>query len=105
MQKDVYKKTQGLAKLLFMAQTESEMVGLLHDIFTQAELSKAHERVKIFACLQDGLSQRETQKKSSAAIATVTHGAQFLRDSALVIRNIITQAQEESWWNKLFWRA
>jgi Trp operon repressor len=98
-------KTQGLAKLFLMAKTEGEMSGLLHDLFTPSEISKAHERAKIFACLKDGLSQRETKEKTHAAIATVTHGARFLRSSAMVIENIIASAQKMVWWQTLFWRA
>ena len=99
------KKTQALAKLFVLAKSEKEMQGLLHDIFTESELDKAHERVKIFACLKDGMSQRETKKQATAAIATVTHGAKFLRDSAQIIQEIISSAQQKSWWRASFWRA
>lgn len=98
-------KTQGLAKLFLMAESEGEMAGLIHDLFTTSEIARAHERAKIFACLKNGLSQRETKRKTNAAIATVTHGAKFLHDSAMVVGKIIAQAQKMIWWQKLFWRA
>ncbi|MBN2307216.1 hypothetical protein JXD20_04480 [Candidatus Peregrinibacteria bacterium] len=100
-----FQKTQALAKIFLLAKTESEMTGLLHDLFTVAEISHALERARIFACLNDGLSQRETKRRSKAAIATITHGAKFFRDSALIISKIIASARHTDWWQTLFWRA
>ena len=81
------------------------MTGLLHDVFTVSEISHALERARIFACLDEGLSQRETRSRTGAAIATVTHGARFFRDSALIIRKIVAAARVSGWWQTLFWRA
>ena len=100
-----FQKTQALAKLFLLAKTESEMTGLLHDLFTISEISHALERVRIFACLSEGLSQRETKRRTKAAIATITHGARFFRDSALIISKLIAAARATSWWQTLFWRA
>ncbi len=87
-----------------LAKNEDEVIGILHDLFTESEINKAHERVKIFACLNDGRSQRETKKLSNAAIATVSHGAKFLKNSAMIISQILKSAQNMNWWQKLFWR-
>ena len=88
-----------------LAKNEEELVGLLHDLFTEAEMGKAHERIKIFACLNNGMSQRETKRKSHAAIATVSHGAKFLKNSAVMIAEILKVAQGMNWWGALFWRT
>lgn len=101
---DNIQKTQGLAKLLLMAKTEGEMSALLHDLLTSSELKRVHERAKIFACLQNGLTQRETKKRTKTAIATVTHRAHFLRSSALIIGSFITSAQTMPWWQTFFGR-
>jgi len=100
--KKTNQKTQGLAKLLLLAKSEQEMEGLLHDLFTESEIGRAHERVKIFSCLKDGMSQREAKKEANAAIVTVTHGAQFLRNSAMIIKEVIDSAQRKNWWQKFF---
>lgn len=99
------KKLQGLAKVLMLAKKEEELVGLLHDLFTESEIEKAHERIEIFACLNSGMSQRETKKKAHAAIATVSHGAKFLRNSAVIIHKILDFAKNMNWWNRLFWQT
>ena len=99
------KQTQGIAKLFMLAKSEERVADLLEDLLTETEIKKAHDRAKIIACLKDGLSQRETQKRTKAAIATVTHGAVFLRKSGRVIAGILDTAQKMSWWNPLFWRA
>ncbi len=99
------KKLKGLAKVLMLAKTEGQLIGLLHDLFTESEISKAHERIKIFACLKDGMSQRAAKRESHAAIATVSHGAKFLKNSAIIIRKILDSAQKLSWWQKLFWQT
>lgn len=98
-------KTRGVARLLRLAKNEEDLAGLLHDLFTEAEIGKAYERIKIFSCLNDGMSQRKTQQQSRAAIATVNHGAKFLKNSALMIADILKAAQGMNWWNALFWRA
>ncbi|MBN2086910.1 hypothetical protein JW758_01045 [Candidatus Peregrinibacteria bacterium] len=98
-------KIRGVAKIIMLAKNEDEVIGILHDLFTKSEIEKAHERVKIFACLKDGKSQRETKKESHAAIATVSHGAKFLKNSAVIIRQVIETAQNMEWWRSLFWRS
>ena len=102
--KDI-QKTQGLAKLFLLAKSEGEMAGLLSDLLTGSEINRVYERAKIFACLKNDLTQRATQSKTNAAIATVTHGAKFLRDSAQVIKKILGRAEDSNWWNKFFWQA
>ncbi len=98
------KKTSGVARILTAAKNEDELIGLLEDLFTEAEISKAHERIKIFACLHRGLSQRETQHCSRAAIATVSHGAKYLRKQAVMIPKVLNATASRPWWNALFWR-
>jgi Trp operon repressor len=98
-------KLKGLAKLILLDKDEKKVSGLLYDLFTESEIDKAHERVRIFAGLINGHSQREVQDETGAAIATVTHGAGFLKKSSRTIKNIITSAQRMSWWNSLFRRA
>lgn len=99
------KKIRGVARLLRLTKNEDELVGLLYDLFTEAEISKAYERIKIFSCLNGGMSQRETRQRSRAAIATVNHGAKFFKNSALMIADILKAAQGMNWWNHLFWRT
>jgi len=98
-------KLKGIAKLILLAKDEKKVSGLLHDLFTESEIDKAHERARIFAGLINGHSQREVRDETDAAIATVTHGARFLKKSSRAINNIITSAQRMNWWNPLFWRA
>jgi Trp operon repressor len=97
-------KLKGIAKLILLAKDEKKVSGLLYDLFTESEIDKAHERVRIFAGLINGHSQREVQKETNAAIATVTHGARFLKKSSRVIKNLIASARKKNWWNNLFWR-
>ena len=99
------KKLQGIAKIIMLAKNEDEVIGIMHDILTESEIEKVHERIKVFACLKDGLSYRETSREADSAIATVSHGARFLRKSAMVIRKILDSAQKMNWWYKLFWRT
>ena len=99
------KKIQGLAKVLMLAKHEDELADLLHDLFTESEIDKVHERIKIFACLKNGMSQREAKRESNSAIATVNHGAKFLKNSAVIIRKILDSAQNMNWWYRLFWRT
>ena len=105
MKNEQDKKLKGLTKLILLAKDEKTVLGLLYDLFTDSEIDKAHERVRIFAGLVNGHSQREVQKETDAAISTVTHGSQFLKKSSRVIKNLITSAQKKNWWNTLFWRA
>lgn len=99
------KKIKGIAKVIRLVRTEEDLVRLLDDIFTDSEIDKAHERVKIIACLKDGLSQRKTQTETDAAIATVSRGAQLLHKPKFILDQIISTAQNMNWWQKLFWRA
>ena len=99
------KKIKGVAKVLMLAKDEREVIGLMHDLFTESEIDKAYERIKIFACLKEGMSQRAVKRKSHAAIATVSHGAKFLKNSAIIIRKILDSAQKLTWWQRLFWQT
>ncbi len=99
------KKIEGIAKLLLLAKSEYELMNLLDDMLTVSEVDKIHERIRIIACLKNGMSQRETQKKTDAGIATITRGAGLLKKPKLIIDHIISAAQKKSWWYKLFWRS
>lgn len=98
-------KLQGIAKLIGLSSGEYELIRLLDDLLTDAEIDKIHERIKIVACLKDGLSQRDAQKKTEAAIATVTRGASLLKKPQFILDRVITSAQKMSWWYKLFWQS
>lgn len=99
------KKLQGIAKVLSLSKSEDELIKLLDDLLTPSEIEKLHERIKIVACLKDAMSQRETQRKTNAGIATITRGARLLQKPKLVITKIISSAQNMNWWQKLFWRV
>ena len=98
-------KTQAVTKVLMLTKKEEDLHALLHDLFTESEIQKAYERIKIFECLALGMSQRETVKKSGTAIATVSHGAKFLKNSSLIIRKVLDSARTKGWWNKLIWKS
>ena len=99
------KKLQGIAKVLLFTKSENELIKLLNELLTSSEIEKLHERVKIVACLKDGMSQREAQRETDAGIATINRGARLLQQPKLIITKIISSAQKMNWWYKLFWRT
>lgn len=103
--RSISKKLEGIAKVIHLAKDENQLVLLLEELLTSAEIDKIHERIKVITCLKEGLSQRETSQKCGAAIATVSRGARLFQKQSLVIESIIDQARAMGWWQKLFWRT
>ena len=102
---DVKKQLSGIARVLRLAKTEAQLTALLGDLLTDSEIEKIHERIRIVACLKDGLSQRETQRETNAGIATVSRGARLLQGPKNMLSKIIESAQQMSWWYGLFWQT
>lgn len=98
-------KLKAINKILQVPQTDADREALLSDLLTESEIDKIHERVQIVECLQRGLSQRETSKKSGAAIATVTRGAGLMKKPGLVLDTVIQNNHTLAWWHRLFWGA
>lgn len=105
MKKNATSKIEGLADLFKMARTKAELVNLLDNLCTPAELDKFYDRIRIIDCLDQGLSQRVTLQKTKTAIATITRGAFLLRQGNVFLVKLIRRARNLSWWHKLFWRA
>ena len=101
MKKD--QKIKAINALLMLSMSERNSEALLDDILTESEINKIYERVQIVDCLQNGMSQRETAKKTESGIATVTRGSHLLKKPALVLDSIIEKASSMTWWQKLFW--
>jgi Trp operon repressor len=97
------KQKKGLAKLLERAKNTNELVLLLDDLLTPAEIGKVYERVQIVDCLDRKMSQRVALAKTGAAIATVSRGALLLRKNRLRLPQIINSVRKLAWWNTLFW--
>ena len=96
---------KALATLLFQAQSTEEMMYLLDDLLTQAEIVKLYERVKILDCLDQKMSQRETFAKTGSAIATVSRGAEVMQKEGVQLPEIIRRSRTQLWWRTLFWCA
>ncbi|PIE42310.1 MAG: transcriptional regulator [Gammaproteobacteria bacterium] len=64
-----------LLKLLCEAEEKQYLVRLLAALMTDKEQHELTNRLRIFALLQRGLTQREISKKLGVGIATVSRGA------------------------------
>jgi Trp operon repressor len=102
---DVTQKAKGVAKFLLLSQEEGGLVDILPVLMTPIEIEKIYERIRILECLNDGLSQRKTLKKTGSAIATVTRGAKVLKQVPPFFGLLIKKAQHLDWWRHLFWCA
>lgn len=97
-------KSKAIANVLCLADEET-LAMLLDDLLTDSEIDKVHERIKIIECLSQKLSQRETAKKTHAAIATVTRGALLMKKPTFILDTLIKKGQSKVWWQKLFWSS
>ena len=96
-------KIKAINALLMVSMSQKNSESLLNDVLTESEINKIYERVQILDCLKQGMSQRTTAKKTKSGIATVTRGSHLLKRKDLVIDQIIEQASQMTWWQKLFW--
>jgi Trp operon repressor len=99
------KKIRGIAKVLLLTRSENELARLIDDLLTPSEVNKVHERIRIIDCYQQGFSQRETKRKTKAAIATITRGAVLVKKPGFILNRFISKAKKQSWWRTLFWRT
>lgn len=97
-----FDKSKAIANVLCLAD-EEQLAVLLDDLLTDSEIEKVHERIKIIECLGQKLSQRETAKKTQAAIATVTRGAQLMKKPSFLLGSLIEKGLSKSWWRRAFW--
>lgn len=88
-----------------LIKKEKDLEDVLDELFTDSEIDKLQERIRILACLKDGMSQRETRIETDAGFATISRAAQMLKDKKLKIDDYIEQGQKMSWWYNLFWRS
>ena len=98
-------KIQAIRKMLQQTKDNSDLDCVLSELLTESEIEKMYERVQIVECLHKGLSQRETSKKTTAAIATVTRGASLLKQNNSKLAEVIERNQRQAWWRQLFWGA
>jgi Trp operon repressor len=94
---------RGIAHLLIFSQEEGKLLDTLSLFMTEREIKNIYERIKIVECLNNGLSQRKTCKKTGVAIATVSHGAKILKQT-LFMSSLLQKVQRLDWWRHLFWR-
>lgn len=103
---NIIKKAKSISNLLQLAQEEAVLHEILPILMTPSEIENIYERVKILECLQNGLSQRKTLKKTEAtAIATITRGAKVLKQVSPTLHSFFLKAQRLDWWRNLFWCA
>lgn len=69
------KETVQLAKLLRRAQTEAELVKVIEDLFTAAEVDDFLQRWAIVEQLMDGRPQREIKERVGVSISKVTRAS------------------------------
>ncbi len=69
-----------LINLFCESENEAEISQLLEALMTEKEQRELLNRLKIFAYLQQGVSQREISAKLGVGIATVSRGAKAFRE-------------------------
>lgn len=68
---------------------ESEITGLLSDLFTETELKTLSKRWRILKMLSEGETQREISKQLKVSLCKVTRGAKILKDSKSIVTKCI----------------
>lgn len=99
------KKVSALVELLRSASDSKTLVAALDDLLTPQEIDTLYERVQIIACLKKGYSQRETLKRTGAALATVNRGAKVLKKASFSLGKLIDKVNSTGWWRTIVWRA
>ena len=94
---------KALANLFRQSKNSPQLMQLLEDLLTPAEIEKIYERVKIIDCLDQNLSQRKTLAKTGAAIATISRGAMLLQKHQVQLAKLVKISRKYTWWHTLFW--
>jgi len=97
------KKVSGMAQFFSQIESVEDLERVIPELLTDSEIDKIHERLKILQCLDEGFSQRETVKRTGAAIATIGRGAQVIKNKKIKILDYIRHSSTQSWWQKFFW--